>query len=176
MANNFQVDRNKKKNSVNLFEKGHHRQKTQQGKSEKMMEGIARWTSFYRANPHRFVRECLGIELKLFQQIILWCMFHFNYLAYIASRGQGKSYLVGIYCITRAILYPDSEIVAAAGQKSQAREIIQKIEKERLRSPFIEREIMKINTSVNDSSVVFHNGSIIRTVASNDGARGKKTR
>jgi hypothetical protein len=65
--------------------------------------------------------------------------------------------------------------VAAAGQKSQAREIIQKIDDLRKTSPLLQREILNIKVSVNDSSVEFHNGSWIRTVASNDGARGSRS-
>ncbi len=85
----FQVDRNKNKNSVNIFDRAKPRRK-EGSKSERMMEGVAVWTSFYRANPHRFVRDYLGIELKLFQQILLWSMMNFHFMTYIASRGQGK--------------------------------------------------------------------------------------
>lgn len=83
--------------------------------------------------------------------------------------------MTAIFCVTRAILYPESKIIAAAGQKSQAREIIQKIEELRSNSTNLEREILNLKTSVNDSSVTFHNGSWIRTVASNDGARGNRS-
>lgn len=41
-------------------------------KSAKIMNGVATWCSFYRANPHRFARDYLGITLKLFQIILLW--------------------------------------------------------------------------------------------------------
>lgn len=59
-------------------------------KSERLMKGIGKWCSFYRLFPHLFVQDYLGITLKPFQQIILYCMQHWNYLCYIASRGQGK--------------------------------------------------------------------------------------
>ena len=171
---NFQVQRNKEYRGINVFNKPKQRRK-EQTKSERMMEGIAIWTSYYRANPHRFVRDYLGIELKLFQQIILWAMMHFHFMTYIASRGQGKTYLTAIFCVTRAILYPESKIVASAGQKSQAREIIQKIDDLRKNSPLLQREIANLRISINDSSIDFHNGSWIRTVASNDGARGNRS-
>ena len=86
-----------------------------------------------------------------------------------------KTFLTAIFCVTRAVLYPESKIIAAAGQKSQAREIVQKIEELRATSSNLEREILNLKTSVNDSSVTFHNGSWIRTVASNDGARGNRS-
>lgn len=86
-----------------------------------------------------------------------------------------KTFLTAIFCVTRAILYPESKIVASAGQKSQAREIVQKIEELKKNSPLLEREISNIKVSINDSGVEFHNGSWIRTVASNDGARGARS-
>ena len=41
-----------------------------QEKSERMMEGVGYWASFYRKNPQRFVKEYLNMRLKLFQKIL----------------------------------------------------------------------------------------------------------
>lgn len=43
-------------------------------KQQKIMETIAWKAGYYRANPHRYVSEVLGLSLKWFQQILLWCM------------------------------------------------------------------------------------------------------
>ena len=59
-------------------------------KSAKIMNGVATWCSFYRANPHRFARDYLGITLKLFQMILLYMMNVSNYFMYLAARGQGE--------------------------------------------------------------------------------------
>lgn len=56
-------------------------------KSEKLMNGIGLWTSYYRLFPHLFVRDYLGIDLKVFQMILLYMMQTSVYLMYIASRG-----------------------------------------------------------------------------------------
>lgn len=58
-------------------------------KSERIMRGIAIWTAFYRSNPHRFVKDYLNVNLKLFQKILLYAMMHNNFFMYIAARGQG---------------------------------------------------------------------------------------
>ena len=58
-------------------------------KSAKIMNGVATWCSFYRANPHRFAKDYLGISLKLFQVILLYMMNVSNYFMYLAARGQG---------------------------------------------------------------------------------------
>ncbi|XZN14386.1 terminase large subunit domain-containing protein (plasmid) [Clostridium perfringens] len=143
-------------------------------KSEKLMNGIGLWTSYYRQFPHLFVKDVLGINLKVFQQILIYFMMHFNYFMYIASRGQGKSFLTAIFCCTRAILFPGSKIILAAGNKGQSIEIIEKISDLRTDSPMLAREIDDLKTNSNDARVNFKNGSWIRVVASNQGSRSKR--
>lgn len=57
-------------------------------KSEKLMNGIGLWASFYRLFPHLFCRDYLNIILKPFQVLLLYAMFLNNHVIYIASRGQ----------------------------------------------------------------------------------------
>jgi hypothetical protein len=173
---NFQVDRNKSFKGINIFNKGRNFNKINDNlsKSDKLMNGIGIWASFYRANPHRFVLEYLGIRLKLFQQILIVMMNYCFYLIYLASRGQGKTFLTSIYCCVRAILWPETKIIIASGTKGQSREVIEKIDDLRKNSPNLAREISELKTSTNDAMVAFHNGSWIKIVASNDGARSKR--
>lgn len=171
---NFQTDRVKNKRGIDIFRKGRNFKK-KKPKNENLEEGIVAWTSFYRANPHRFASDYLGVDLKIFQQILLYAMMHNLYFVYIAARGQGKSFLTALFAIIKGILFPNTKIVVAAGQKTQAREIIGKIEEFRRSSPNLQREIKFITDTGNDPRVEFHNGSTIRTVAANDGARGARS-
>lgn len=57
-------------------------------KAKKIMETVAWRCGYYRKNPQRFVSEVLGIKLKWFQQILLWAMFEYNFIMYLAARGQ----------------------------------------------------------------------------------------
>jgi hypothetical protein len=126
---NYQVDRNKRKNNVNIFNKGRNfNKKDSMSKSEKLMNGVGVWASYYRANPHRFVADYLGIELKLFQKILIYMMMHNNYFMFLATRGIGKTYLTALFCVVRCILFPETKVIVASGVKSQAREVISKIE------------------------------------------------
>lgn len=54
---------------------------------KKFMSQAAKWISFWRANPHRFVEEYLNVNLKIFQCILLYMMNKNNYFMYLASRG-----------------------------------------------------------------------------------------
>lgn len=139
----------------------------------KTLEGFRKWTSFYRANPHKFAKDYLGVNLFLYQIFLLWAMNRYSFFMYIAARGQGKSYLIAVYCVIRAILYPNSNIVIASGTKGQARLIItEKIFALMNNSKNVEREIKEFKTSANETYVVFWNGSKITSVTSSDSSRG----
>ena len=58
-----------------------------QDKADRIMEGVATWTAFYRENPHRFAKDVLNVNLKTFQKILLYEMMHNNYFMYLAARG-----------------------------------------------------------------------------------------
>ncbi|MEX3625197.1 terminase large subunit domain-containing protein [Viridibacillus arvi] len=139
----------------------------------KTRQGFKKWTAFYRSNPHRFANDYLGVKLFLYQKLLLWAMNKYAFFMYIAARGQGKSYIIAIYCVIRAILYPSSNIVLASGTKGQARLIItEKIFALKNNSKNVEREIKEFKTSANECYVVFWNGSKITAVTSGDSARG----
>ena len=53
------------------------------------LDVVAWRCAYYRANPQRFVADFLCIKLTWFQSIILWAMFHKEYLMYLAARAQG---------------------------------------------------------------------------------------
>uniref|UniRef100_UPI001C92FAB5 terminase large subunit domain-containing protein n=1 Tax=Bacillus pumilus TaxID=1408 RepID=UPI001C92FAB5 len=144
-----------------------------QNHEEKLRKGFIKWTAFYRQNPHRFAKDYLGVNLFLYQVLLLWAMNKYSFFMYIAARGQGKSYLIAIYCVIRAILYPNSNIVIASGTKGQARLIItEKIFALKNNSKNLEREISEFKTGANETYVVFKNGSKITAIPSSDNARG----
>lgn len=108
---NYQVERNRNKNAIGLYDKTANYNKSSQKltKSERFMEGIGEWLAFYRSRPDIFVEDYLGITLKPFQKVLLYAMIHYNYTMFLASRGLGKTFLTAIYCVVRCILYPRHE-------------------------------------------------------------------
>lgn len=73
-----------------ITEKTQKKQNTandQKSKSDIIMETVAERASYYRANPHRFVEEFMGIKLRLFQKILIYCMMVYDYFFFIAARG-----------------------------------------------------------------------------------------
>lgn len=147
-----------------------------QEKTERLMNGVAYWAAFYRCNPQRFVADYLNIQLKLFQKILIYMMIVSTHFAYFAARGQGKSWLVALYCVVRCILFPGSKIIIASFRKEQAIEIIQKIDEDFLKlhswgSANLRAEISYISTSVNGARCDFKNGSWIKCAVASDSAR-----
>ena len=154
-------------------------QKTQieleKDKEQKIMETVAWRAAYYRANPQRYVSEVLGITLKLFQKILLWCMMHYNFTMYLAARGQGKTYLTALFCCVRCILFPGTKIVVSSGTLKQANEVLLKIQDDFMKqSSILRSEIERCNISQNDASIYFKNGSWIKTRTSSQNSRSAR--
>ena len=145
-------------------------------KSERLMDGIGYWGSYYRKNPQRLVKDYLNINLKLFQKILIYMMMISTNFMYIASRGQGKTWLVALYCVVRCILFPGSKICIASARKEQSLEVIQKIVDDFMKnynwgSINLRAEVSEYSTSINGAYVNFRNGSWIKCVVASDSAR-----
>ena len=148
-------------------------------KSERIMQGVAYWAAFFRLNPHRFVKDYLNINLKLFQKILLFEMMCNNFSIYIASRGQGKTWLTALFCIVRCILFPKTKICIASATRPQANEVLLKITDDFMKnygwgSENLKREITYTSVGANKAVIEFANGSWIRVVTASDSGRGSR--
>lgn len=57
-------------------------------KATRIMNAVAKWCSFYRANPHRFCKDYLNLNLHPFQIVLLYMMNLATNFCFIGSRGQ----------------------------------------------------------------------------------------
>lgn len=143
---------------------------------EEKRNNIITWATFYRRNVHRFVEHYFGIQLYFYQKIWIYFMSTRDSFVAIASRASAKTWLVAVLACARAVLYPDSEIVVVASTKEQAGIIVEdKIKSLVDKSPNLAREIKTMVTNLNKWQVDFHNGSIIKIVATRDSSRGKRS-
>ena len=139
------------------------------------METVAWRAGYYRNKPHRYVIDVLGLSLNWFQQILLWCMMHYNFVMYLAARGQGKTYLTALFCCVRCILFPGTKIVVSSGTLKQANEVLLKIQDDFMKqSSILRSEIEKCNICQNDASIYFKNGSWIKTRTSSENSRSAR--
>lgn len=85
----------------------------------------------------------------------------------------GKSYLTALFCVVRCILYPETKVVLASGNKKQAGMIItEKIREMERKSVVLKAEILNISTNNQEIKCEFRNGSVIQATVAGDGGRG----
>lgn len=146
-------------------------------REEAILEGAEAWGAFYRANPHRFIKDYLHIDLHLFQKILIMMMNWSDTFVFIAARGLGKTFLSALFCVVRCILYPGTKIVIASGTRGQANVVLQKIMLEiKPKSPELAAEINEKETHLNgaDAIIVFKNSSFCKVVTASDTARSNR--
>lgn len=150
--------------------------------------------AFYRRNPVIACEDLLGIYLSDAQAWILASSWNTKRAVWSCSRNFGKSFLIAICCILRALLYENQNIYIVSSKGNQAKETFIKIEEIVLgigkTSDSIPdlKDIVKFETEQNDKnrtgfkhdpgsySVGFYNGSKIFTLNSTpDNARGKRS-
>ena len=144
---------------------------------QKIMEGAAQYTAFYRKNPHLFAQHYLHLRLKLFQKILLIMMNFCITTVFIGARGIGKTFLTAIFCCIRCILWPGTKICIASGTRGQAQNVLEKILLElKPNSPELAAEIDDKLTRLNgtQAQIVFKNGSYLKVVTAGDSARGNR--
>ena len=73
-------------------------------------EKIIDWVTFYRRNVHRFIEHYCQIKLHWYQILWIYFMSISDSFVSIASRASAKSWLIALFAIARAILYPNSEV------------------------------------------------------------------
>lgn len=150
---------------------------SQMAEVNKLMAGVAAWCAYYRANPARFVKDYLHINLKLFQKILITMMLRSTVFVFIATRGIGKTYLSAIYSVVRCILYPGTKVCIASGTRGQAINVLEKIILElKPNSPELAAEIDEKESKINGTNavIVFKNGSYIKVVTASDTSRGNR--
>lgn len=142
--------------------------------SNKYEENIIDWNTFFRRNPQLFIKMYFGINLHMFQKIIIYLMARFPLVVLICARAVSKSFMTALFACSQCVLYPGIKVVVCAGTKGQAGLIItEKIKKELMvMSPNLAREIKDIKTSVNETEVIFKNGSSFIAVVAGEQARG----
>ena len=148
-----------------------------QSKNQRILCGAAKYCAYYRANPHRFAKDYLHLDLRLFQKILLVMMNLATTMVFIGTRGIGKTFLSAIFCVIRCILYPGTKICIASGTRGQAVNVLEKIILElKPNSPELAAEIDEKQTKLGNTNaqIIFKNGSYIKVVTASDSSRGNR--
>lgn len=163
MGLNYNLQNNSSKNSSS--------KNMSMDKNEIWKNKIIDWVTFYRRNIHRFIEHYFGIKLHLYQIIWIYFMSICDTFVTIASRASAKSWLIAVFALARAVLYPNSEIVVVASTQKQAKIIFGKIGNLKNDYPNINREISVYSDSQNKILCQLYNGSTIKVVACAESGR-----
>lgn len=145
------------------------------GRYERVLNGAAVWGAFYRKNPDKFAIDYLHLKLRFFQRIMLVMMFWSTTFVWIASRGQGKTFISAVYCVIRCILYPGTKVCIASGTRGQAINVLEKITLElKPNSPELRAEIREEKINGTNAFISFYNTSVIKVVTASDSSRGNR--
>ena len=90
-----------------------------------------------------------------------------------------KTWLVAIFTVVRAILYPSTKICIASSTRPQANEVLSKIIDDFLKnydwgSINLANEIKEYTINNNKGEIIFKNGSWIKVVTASDSGRGNR--
>ena len=153
----------------------------------------AKTIDFWRRNPVIAAEDLLGIYLSDAQAWVLASSWNTEKAIWSCSRNWGKSFIIAVYCILRALLYLNQNIYIISSVGNQAKETFSKIEEIVLRQgrtsesiPDLKDIAMGETAAGNKNptgfkhdpssyTVSFHNGSKIMTLNSKpDNVRGKR--
>lgn len=81
---------------------------------------IIDWCTFYRRNIHRFIEHYFGIELHLYQKIMIYLMNISPQVVILCARASAKSFITSLYACAICVLFPNSKVLVTAMTKKQA--------------------------------------------------------
>ena len=142
--------------------------------SEKRRENFKKWITFYRRNPAYFIQDYFGIKLFPYQILIIWILQRSNLAYIVASRAAAKSWIIAVWALTLAVLYPGMQVIIVSKTLRQGGIILS----EKLRMLMnahvnVAREIKNVTTNANLYEATFHCGSTIKVVPATESARGE---
>jgi len=133
------------------------------------------WITFFRRNPVALIETYFGIHLHPFQILMIWVLQRSNLAYIVAARAASKTWIIAVWALTLAVLYPGIKIVVCAKTIKQGGILLsEKLTALRDTYPNVAREIKQIVMNSNDQIALFHCGSSIKVVPSTDSARGNR--
>ena len=141
------------------------------------MHHVLLWNTFFRRNLHRFAKDFLGINLHIYQSIILYMMSISQLCVIIACRAAAKSLVISVYAVCVCILRPYSEVVISSATRGQSALLVKdKIQKFLMNNyPMVNAEIESIKTSQDEVIIMFKSKSQIKVVTASENGRGNRS-
>lgn len=150
---------------------------------EERKRQIRDWCTFYRRNWNIYATDRLGINLKPFQEIMLYLLGISNVFFMQCGRGLSKTFMAALAAFVKCLLYPNSEVVLTATTIKTAKKMVkEKMEGELCGrfSPVLhwmyENKLIKFSYNEEEIKVDFvFNGSWIKVLPQVDSSRGERS-
>ena len=81
------------------------------------------------------------LKLEAFQMVVLDMLWHKKFPMVIATRGAGKTFILALYCLLRALLVPGSKIIIVGAGFRQAKFVFKYIEQLYEASPVVKEAL-----------------------------------
>ena len=137
---------------------------------------------FYRENPCIAAYELLGVDLAPIQRLVFEDMWFKNYVITVASRGFGKTYLLGVLATLSCMLYPGYRVGLIAPVFRQSKMIFGEVEKLYGKSTILREATEKRPVRGSDTcylkfkSIGGYNSSYIESLPLGDGSKIRGSR
>lgn len=117
---------------------------------------------YYKKHPVAASEDLCNKELASFQKIVIDLAFKNKFTYFIACRGAGKTFLLALYSVLKAILYPKSTIILTAGVFRQAKRAFDEAETHIIdESKFLKKFCSKISHYTDQYTIYWKNKSKI---------------
>ena len=143
---------------------------------------IRDWCTFYRRNWDIYAVERLGINLKMFQRLVIHLIGVSDIFYLMCSRGLSKTFIAALAAFIECLLYPNSHIVLTATTIKTAKKMVtDKMEDElcgrfsKVLNWMYENKLITFHYRDEEIVVNFHmNDSWIRVLPAIDSSRGER--
>jgi hypothetical protein len=110
------------------------------------------------------------LELAPFQSVILRTLWDKTFPILLMTRGGGKTFMLAVYCLLRAIMIPGSKIVIVAASFRQSKLVFDYIEQIYNYSPIVQAAVTKVSRP-NDAREMMIGTSTIKALPLGNGEK-----
>lgn len=143
--------------------------------SEERKARYISWITFFRRNPVYLIQNYFGIKLFPYQILMIWILQRSTLAYIVASRAAAKSWIIAVWALTLAVLYPGMQVIIVSKTLRQGSIILgEKLRMLMNTYPNVAREIKSLTTNANVNEAIFHCGSTIKVVPAAESARGNR--
>lgn len=112
------------------------------------------------------------LKLAPFQSVVLETLWHKTFPIVLMTRGGGKTFMLAVYALLRALLVPGSKIVIVASSFRQSKLVFNYIKQIHDYSPIVQQSVTKIHQPNEESLMIIGPGlSTIRALPLGNGEK-----